>query len=186
MNHIFTHKESVWSLSKVGPISDALPTALQAIAQSRGYTGTATRWELEDTVLAAGGFAWDIGAEADALHAEIARLKSEQEAADASARAQAELDRIAAEAAYVPRAISNADLRRGLVAAGINPQLITDYLNQMPEGQAKWTALADWEYSNYVERAHPMLDQLAPSFDMTAADIDAIFKSKPEYPMIGP
>jgi hypothetical protein len=175
-------------LHAITPTSHLAPLipACAAIAQARGYTGTADRYELEDTVLRGGGFAWDIGSEAAPLHAEIARLTSEKAAADAAARAQAELDRIAAEAAYVPRAISNADLRRGLVAAGINPQLITDYLNQMPEGQAKWTALADWEYSNYVERAHPMLDQLAPNFNLVPADIDAIFKSKPEYPMIGP
>ena len=71
-------------------------------------------------------------------------------------------------------------------ALGINPKLITDYLNSLPEGAAKWAAIADWEYSNYVERAHPMLDQLAPNFDITPADIDALFKSKPEYPVIGP
>lgn len=86
----------------------------------------------------------------------------------------------------IPRAISNADLRRGLIALGINPALITGYLNSLPEGAAKWAAVSDWEYANYFERAHPLIDQLAPAFGLTSADVDALFKSKPEYPLIAP
>jgi hypothetical protein len=85
---------------------------------------------------------------------------------------------------YVPWAISNADLRRGLIEIGINPQLITDYLNSLPESAQKWVALADWEYSNYVMRSHPMLDSLAPTFGKTAADLDVLFRSKTEYPKL--
>jgi hypothetical protein len=158
---------------------------LDAISISRGRT-TGTRYELEDTVLRGIGWAEDIGTEAAPLHAQAEALIAAKTAADAAARIQYEADAAAAALLYVPRAITNADLRRGLIAIGINPQLITDYLSSLPEGAAKWAALADWEYSNYVERAHPMLDQLAPSFGLTPADIDALFKSKPEYPLIGP
>jgi hypothetical protein len=176
MNHLIT------PTSVLAPL---LPS-LDAIARARGYTGTPDRAELEDEVLRMGGYAWPIGAEAAPLHAQIEQLIADKAAADEAARIQAEVDAAAAALLYVPRAITNADLRRGLIAIGINPQLITDYLNSLPEGAAKWAALADWEYSNYVERAHPMLDQLAPSFGLTSASIDAIFKSKPEYPLIGP
>ena len=85
------------------------------------------------------------------------------------------------EYAPIPRAISNADLRRGLVERGINPQLVTDYISAMEDGPAKWATWADWEYANYMERAHPMLDQLAPAFGLTSADVDALFKSKAEW-----
>jgi hypothetical protein len=186
MNHIFTRTIGVWFLRGVGQISDDLPNALHAIREALGYRATVNAYELEDTVLRCHGYAWDIGEQAAPLHAQIAQLIADKAAADEAALAQAEAEAAAAALAYVPRAISNADLRRGLVAVGINPQLITDYLNALPEGAAKWTALADWEYSNYVERAHPMLDQLAPSFGLTHEDLDAIFKGKPEYPLIGP
>lgn len=172
------------SITPISTLAPLLPS-LDAIAQSRGRAPS-LRYELEDTVLRGTGWAEDIGSEAAPLHAQAAQLLADKAAADETARLQAEADAAAAALLYVPRAISNADLRRGLVALGINPQLITDHLNGLPDGAAKWTALADWEYANYVERAHPMLDQLAPSFGLTSADIDAIFKSKPEYPLIGP
>ncbi len=85
-------------------------------------------------------------------------------------------------APVMPWAISNADLRRGLVGRGINPALITGYLNSLEEGAPKWAALADWEYANYFERAHPMLNQLAPAFGLTVDDVDQIFWAYPAYP----
>lgn len=85
----------------------------------------------------------------------------------------------------VPWAISNADLRRALAAIGVNPQLITDYLNSLPDGPAKWTALADWEYANYFERSNAMLDQLAPAFGLTHEAVDSMFLSKAPYPRQG-
>jgi crotonobetainyl-CoA:carnitine CoA-transferase CaiB-like acyl-CoA transferase len=172
------------TITPTSVLAPLLPS-LDAIAVARGRP-TGERYELEDTVLRGIGWAEDIGPEAAQLHAHIAQSIADKAAADEAARIQAEADAAAAALLYVPRAITNADLRRALIAIGINPQLITDYLSSLPEGAAKWTALADWEYSNYVERAHPMLDQLAPSFGLTGADIDALFKSKPEYPLIGP
>ena len=153
--------------------------ALAAIAEARGRK-PAEAYELEDGVLRAAGWAEDLGEEAAALHEQIADLITAKAAADEAARIAAEAAEAARLAAYIPRAISNADLRRGLIAVGINPKLITDYLNSLPEGAAKWAALSDWEYANYFERAHPLIDQLAPAFGLTGADVDALFKSKPE------
>lgn len=179
----------IYTITQTSVLAPLIPS-LNAIATAR-IRPFAARYELEDTVIRAYSpermiWADDIGSEAAPLHAQAAQLLADNKAADDAARVQAEADAAASALLYVPRAITNADLRRGLIAIGINPQLITDYLSGLPEGAAKWTALADWEYSNYVERAHPMLDQLAPSFGLTSADIDAIFKSKPEYPLIGP
>ena len=81
-------------------------------------------------------------------------------------------------------AISNADLRRALIARGINPDSVTNYLKSLPDGPDKWAALTDWEYANYFERAHPLLDQLAPSFGMTTEDVDNIYRDKPAYPRL--
>lgn len=84
----------------------------------------------------------------------------------------------------IPWAISNADLRRQLVLRGINPALILGYLNSLEEGAAKWLAIADWEFANYFERSHPMLNQLAPSFGLTVDDVDDMFLACPPYPRL--
>jgi len=163
----------------------ALLPALDALALSLGRP-VSERYEIEDGVVRGQGWAEPVGDAVTApFHAQIAQIQADAEAARAAAAAQAEADRLAAAAVYVPRAISNADLRRGLVASGINPQLITDYLQSMPEVPQKWVALADWEYANYFERAHPMLDQLAPAFGLTSGDVNAIFKGKPEFFIMG-
>jgi hypothetical protein len=84
----------------------------------------------------------------------------------------------------VPWAISNADLRRSLIERGINPASVLAWLNGLPDGPEKWAALNDWEYSNYYERAHPMLNDpdTLSLFGLAAADVDAMFLSKPAYP----
>ena len=73
-------------------LSPLIP-AIEALVLARGGT-TCDRYELEDTILRAGGFAWDIGAEAAPLHAQIAAIA--QTEADARAAADAaEAERIA-------------------------------------------------------------------------------------------
>jgi hypothetical protein len=167
-------------ITQTSVLSPLFP-AVTAIAEAHGVFGC-TRFELQDTVLRGSGYAWDIGwPTASPLHAQAAQLIVDKKAADEAAAAQAETERIAAQAAYIPVAISNADLRRGLVELGINPQLITDYIQGLPEGADKWKTWTDWEYANYMERAHPMLDALAPAFGLTSADVDALFKGKPEF-----
>jgi hypothetical protein len=79
MNHIIT-------TSALAPL---LPT-LAALVAARGGPADCDRYELEDTVLRAGGYAWDIGAEAAPLHAQIARLLADKAAADEAARLAAE------------------------------------------------------------------------------------------------
>jgi hypothetical protein len=88
----------------------------------------------------------------------------------------------AGEVNAIPWAISNADLRRQLVLRGINPALVLAYLNSLDEGPQKWGAVADWEYANYFERSHPMLNQLAPSFGLSVEDVDEMFLACPAYP----
>jgi hypothetical protein len=87
-------------------------------------------------------------------------------------------------APQIPWAISNADLRRQLAGAGINPALVLASLNAMDEGAPKWVAVADWEYANYFERAHPLINQLAPAFGLTAEDVDPMFLACPPYPRL--
>lgn len=77
MNHTITPQSH---------LSPLLPS-LQSLVTSLGGPADCDRFELEDTVLRAGGYAWDIGADAAApLHAEIERLTAEKEAAEEAAR----------------------------------------------------------------------------------------------------
>jgi hypothetical protein len=85
----------------------------------------------------------------------------------------------------VPWAISNAELRDGIINNGINPALVTAYINGLPDGQEKWKALNAWEQTNYVERNNPLLNALAPAFGLTSAQIDAIFLACPPFPRGG-
>ena len=41
-----------------------------------------------------------------------------------------------------------------------------------------------WKFT--AQEAIQLIDQLAPAFGLTGADVDALFKSKPEYPLLGP
>ena len=82
----------------------------------------------------------------------------------------------------VPWAISNADLRRQLALRDIDPESITAYLKSLPPGRQRNLALADWEYANFFRRDHALLDQLAPSFGLSAADVDAMFLACEPYP----
>ena len=70
-------------ITPTSPLSDLVP-ACRDIAESRGLKSLCRDFELEDTVLRAGGFAWDIGAEAAPLHAQIAQSEADAAAAEAA------------------------------------------------------------------------------------------------------
>jgi len=61
----------------------ALIPSLASIVTSRGGLPT-DHYELEDTVLRAGSYAWDIGGEASPLHNEISSILAAKAAADAA------------------------------------------------------------------------------------------------------
>jgi hypothetical protein len=80
MNHIITPS---------APLASLL-SPLATIVVARGGPADCDRYELEDTVLRAGGYAWDIGELAAPLHAQIAQLLADKVAADEAARLAAE------------------------------------------------------------------------------------------------
>lgn len=82
----------------------------------------------------------------------------------------------------VPWAISNSDFRDRLAERGIDYNVVTEYLKNLPNGEAKLKALSKWEYANYFERSYPLFDALAPGFGLTPADIDAMFLACQPYP----
>ena len=119
MNNVITSTDSLWLIAP----------ALQAIVSARNGPSNCDRFELEDTVLRAGGFAWDIGAEAAPLHAEIARLTAEKEAADA-----AEQERIAA-LPPEPWRVSKDTLISRVIEAGALPAVMAALASQTDEQQ---------------------------------------------------
>ena len=74
---------------RIAPTSVLSPLVLvcRDICESRGLKILNRDYELEDTVLRCGGYAWDIGSEAAPLHAEIAQLVAAKKAADEAAEA---------------------------------------------------------------------------------------------------
>jgi hypothetical protein len=88
MNNLITLTSGRWSLTagnvRVQDIGDALPDALAAIVSSRGgpwISSAYSMYEVEDTVLRCGGYAWDICFKASALHVQIADILTDDAAA---------------------------------------------------------------------------------------------------------
>lgn len=70
----------------------------------------------------------------------------------------------------IPDKLTPRQLRLGLLQEkGIVPGVITTMLG---DNQA---ALIEWEYSSYIERAHPMVTMLATALGMNEQDVDNFF-----------
>jgi hypothetical protein len=76
----------------------------------------------------------------------------------------------------VPETVTNSQARDALTLRGIFPHEVLAMINLIPDPVQKQLALNKWEYGNQLERAHPMLNALAPLLGLTQADIDAIFR----------
>ena len=165
MNHIITLT------------NDLAPLApdLLALAQSRGLTTTPSVFELEDTVLRAGGFAWDIGDEAAPLRARIAELQAAKAEADA-----AEAVRIAALPPPVPSSLTPAQMRIVLALHGISHDAIAAMISGLPE-PTKTIASVRWEYALEFRRDDPVLGQVGAGLGMTPEQIDALFREGANY-----
>ena len=144
MNHVITQTDYRWPLAQ----------SLQGIVTARGGPANCDRYELEDSVLRAGGFAWDIGAEASPLHAEIARLTAEKAADDAAERAH-----IAALPPQPWRVTKDTIIGR-VSAEGKLPQVMAALASQSQEDQFVWANSA-WFWSNNATLrglcAHPAI-----------------------------
>ena len=121
MNHHITPTSSLAPL---------IPSLAAIVAKLGGPV--AAKYELEDTVLRAGGFAWDIGSEAAPLHAQIAEILAAKKAADDAAEAA----RIAEELANPrPWRVSKDTLISRVVAANALPQVMAAMAQQSAEDQ---------------------------------------------------
>jgi hypothetical protein len=122
---------------------------LAAIVAARNGPPDCDRFELEDTVLRAyrdGAMvgAWDIGAEAAPLHAEIARLTEEKRVADEAAEAARRAYELANPQ---PWRVSKDTLIGRVLEAGALPQVMAALASQSPEQQFVFAQSA-WFWSN--------------------------------------
>jgi len=74
-------------------LTPLIPSLADIVAKRGGPV--ADKYELEDTVLRCGGYAWDIGTEAAPLHAQIAKLLAAKKTADEAAEAARVADELA-------------------------------------------------------------------------------------------
>lgn len=75
----------------------------------------------------------------------------------------------------VPERVTMRQARLALNAAG-KLAAVQAAIDAMQE-PARTSARIEWEYSAEMRRAHPLIAQLAPALNMTAAQIDALFVS---------
>jgi hypothetical protein len=142
-----------------------LAPACASIAASRGVY-SCDQYELEDTILRAGGFAWDIGAEAAPLHAQIQEVLAAKALADADAQAAAEL----AAANYVPQSVTPWQMRRALNQLGLRATV------ESAVAAGDQDARDGWEFALEIRRDNPLLAGMAAALGMTDAQLDDLFR----------
>ena len=123
-----------------------LASTLTAMVNARGVPSP-ERFELEDTVLRAGGYAWDIGEAAIPLHAQIDAILAAKKQAD-----DAEAARIAALPPEPPKPwrVSKDTLISRIVGAGVLPQVMAILASQPADKQFIFEHSA-WFWSNNEE-----------------------------------
>lgn len=72
------------------------------------------------------------------------------------------------------------ELRRGLIKAGIDPEIVADQLRGIPDETQRRLALVDWEYATQFERMHPLIGQVSMVLDLTDEQIDAMWLAELE------
>ena len=85
------------------------------------------------------------------------------------------ISQIPSSAYPVPKEVPLWAFRASLELAGLKDaaQAQVDALT----GQAKIVALQQWEYGNFIERAHPLINTLGQNLGLTSAQIDDIFRT---------
>lgn len=66
--------------------------------------------------------------------------------------------------------------RLGLLDYGIDPDIITDIINQVSDPIEKKRILVTWEYANLIEKNNPLISEFAQILGVDQSGIDEIFK----------
>ncbi|WEX89540.1 hypothetical protein PZN02_003043 [Sinorhizobium garamanticum] len=68
-------------------------------------------------------------------------------------------------------------LRLGLLGAGISPSQVDPAINALPRGQAKDSALIEWEYARTFDRMHPLVSTIGAALGLTDDQIDLMWSA---------
>jgi hypothetical protein len=80
-------------------------------------------------------------------------------------------------AASVPPSITARQIRLWLVTHGHTLAEVEAAIDAIPDPAQRELVRVEWEYAPYVERSHPMLVPLASSLGLSAAEVDAAFRT---------
>lgn len=72
--------------------------------------------------------------------------------------------------------IRNAELRKRLIAMGIDLRSINDKLNAITDTKERETAEVEWEYAIDVSRMHPLVLSIGKSIGLTPEQLDDLFQ----------
>lgn len=79
--------------------------------------------------------------------------------------------------ASVPPSVTARQIRLWLVAHGHALAEVEAAIDAIPDPAQREMVRVEWEYAPYVERSHPMLVPLASSLGLSAAEVDAAFRT---------
>lgn len=80
-------------------------------------------------------------------------------------------------APQVPAQVTNAQFRAALIDAGILPSQIDAAIAAIPDNTMRLKASEWWQYANYIERGSGYVASFAPGFNLSPAQVDALFIS---------
>jgi hypothetical protein len=83
--------------------------------------------------------------------------------------------------AYVPETCTPRQFRLALLDFDIDPDYITNFIEQIQDVEQRKRILIIWEYANSIERYDPLITQFAQMLNVDDQTIDEIFKRAITY-----
>ena len=81
----------------------------------------------------------------------------------------------------VPESCTPRQFRLALLDFNIDPDYITNFIQQIEDLDQRKRILIIWEYSNSIERNDPLIDQFAQLLNVDNLTVDEIFKKAVTY-----
>ena len=75
----------------------------------------------------------------------------------------------------VPESISARQIRLGLINNGIQLTQVDEAIDNIQDPITRETTKVEWEYAPYVERNHPLIEQLGNALGFNPSQIDNAF-----------
>lgn len=82
---------------------------------------------------------------------------------------------------YVPESCTPRQFRLALLDFDIDPDFITQFINQIPDLDERKRIMIIWEYANTIERYDPLIEQFAQLLNVDSNTVDEIFKKSITY-----